>query len=62
MYAFEASDCVSLNSLNGSEVLDNQECSFKKLYLPAVTCYSKVPEGSGIYAFLLGRFFVLLIC
>ena len=51
LYASEASDCVSLSSVNASEVSDKEVCSSKDLYLPTVACASKVPVGSGINAF-----------
>ena len=55
------SDCVLLNLVNAYEISDKQECSYKDLYFTAVVCNFKVPEGSGINAFWLGRFLMLLV-
>ena len=62
VYAYEASDCVSLNLVNASELFDKQERSFKDLSFPEVACNYKLPEGLGIDAFLLGGGLMLLVC
>ena len=51
MHASEASECLSLNSMNASEVSNKQERSSRELYFPEVAYDSKVYEGLGIDTF-----------
>ena len=51
VYTSEATDFVSLNFVNESEVLYKPERLSKEISFPSVDCDSKVPEGLGINAF-----------